>query len=243
MNEEDFIKNYNFTRKDASVFLQVSIRTIDRYIKSKKLSTRMINGRILLNEIELEEFKREKNIGGGGYTPKNKKIIKIGERKDTVDTVDTGVDRRVDKVDKVDKVDIPEIGAEKNKEKHDDINIISSFERGQNKQEDLFAESYKEIKQDLREKQERLEIANYRVGQLEAQLKNSIPLLEYHNQNLERRKKQEETKKQLKDSFNIIEKLQQKLNYQKYSKTIFLIILFIILALQPIWLFFVLNES
>jgi len=49
----------------------------------------------------------------------------------------------------------------------------------ENVEEKVFRELYDEANKDLKQKQEKLEAASFRVGQLEAQLKNSVPLLEH----------------------------------------------------------------
>jgi len=84
----------------------------------------------------------------------------------------------------------------------------------------------------------RLEGANYRVGQLEAELKGSVPLLEYqaHQQKLletsdDIKTRLERTKQEYKEMF-------QKYQIEKYNKFIYLSILFVLLALQPLWLIF-----
>lgn len=46
-------------------------------------------------------------------------------------------------------------------------------------EEKVFRELYAEATTELKTKQEKLEAASFRVGQLETQLKNSVPLLEY----------------------------------------------------------------
>ncbi|MCF7846222.1 MAG: hypothetical protein K9L85_03200 [Candidatus Peribacteraceae bacterium] len=48
-----------------------------------------------------------------------------------------------------------------------------------NAEEKVFRELYEEANRELKTKQEKLEAASFRVGQLEAQLKSSVPLLEY----------------------------------------------------------------
>lgn len=48
-----------------------------------------------------------------------------------------------------------------------------------NIEEKIFRNLYTEATSELKLKQEKLEAASFRVGQLEAQLKNSVPLLEY----------------------------------------------------------------
>ena len=55
----------------------------------------------------------------------------------------------------------------------------------ENVEEKVFRELYEETSKDLKQKQEKLEAASFRVGQLEAQLKNSVPLLEHKQQEKE----------------------------------------------------------
>jgi len=49
----------------------------------------------------------------------------------------------------------------------------------ENVEEKVFRDLYEEASKDLKQKQEKLEAASFRVGQLEAQLKSSVPLLEH----------------------------------------------------------------
>ena len=65
---------------------------------------------------------------------------------------------------------------------------MSTRKRKENTESALFKALYEGVKEELSEKQERLEIANYRVGQLETQVRNSIPMLEYHRENYEKLK-------------------------------------------------------
>ncbi len=46
-------------------------------------------------------------------------------------------------------------------------------------EEKVFRDLYEDANKDLKQKQEKLEAASFRVGQLEAQLKTSVPLLEH----------------------------------------------------------------
>ncbi len=198
---------YNLDRKAASRLLKVSIRTVDRYIKTKKLSTQAINGRIWLSRGEIQNFKSRQS---------RQAIV------DKVDmsTSEMSIDNNVDNVGKtVDKVDNIVVGPRKN--------------RGES---GIFKKLYEEVKEELNEKQARLEIANYRVGQLETQVKNSIPLLEYHRENYEKNKAEERLKKDLEERENLVSKLKKQLKYAKFNKRIFLIILLVVLALQPLWL-------
>lgn len=205
---------YGIDRKAASKLLKVSMRTVDRYVKSKKLSTKFINGRVWLNRKEILDFKERQE------SP-------VDVDKIMVSTSDLSIDNGVDRVDNVDKVEIID---DENFEK------FSSKRSGKSISDEVYKKLYFDAKDELREKQERLEIANYRVGQLEAQVKNSIPLLEYHRENYERKKAEEEFSEKIKESMGTLKKLSLEVKVATFKKRIAMIILFTILALQPLWL-------
>lgn len=216
-------KEYNLSREAASRLLKVSIRTLDRYLKAKKMSTTIVDGRIWLNRKEIEDFRslrgRENTVDRMDMST-SKMSIDIG-----VDRVDSEVDNEVDNgVDMVDTIDI---------EKQDFVDIL-----GSPVEESIYKKLYSELRQEIGESRERLEIANYRVGQLENQLKNSIPLLEYHRESYAKEKFSDELKNKLNESIGLIKTLYLKIKYQKFTKRVFILILLAVLALQPLWLFF-----
>jgi hypothetical protein len=216
----DAQKTYNMSRESASRFLKVSIRTLDRYIRSKKVSTRIVDGRIWLSKEELESFK----VGKSG-------IIRVDSG--YVSTDEVSIDERVDNMDNVEVFS------------QDNVQTMSG-KRARTRPEDqgeAYKNLYDELKKELEEKQGRLEIANYRVGQLEAQVKSSIPMLEYHRERYEIKKAEDELKAKLSESENLIKRISLSIKYEKFSKRIFLIILLVILALQPLWLILYFNPS
>lgn len=205
---------YNIDRKGASKLLKVSIRTVDRYIKAKKLSIQIINGRVWLNKAEIIRFKEE--LGRP-----------VCVDKITVSTSDMSIDSDVDRIDKIDNVEVVD---------HENFEKFSSKKSEKSLSDEVYKKLYADAKEELREKQERLEIANYRVGQLEAQIKNSIPLLEYHRENYERKKVEEEFVGKIQESLMTLKKLSLEVKIATFKKRISSIILFTVLALQPLWL-------
>ena len=53
------MKNYSITREKAAITLWVSTRTIDRYVKSGKLSYKKIANKVLLARDEIEALQEE----------------------------------------------------------------------------------------------------------------------------------------------------------------------------------------
>jgi len=212
MTSDSSEKQYILDRKMASRLLKVSTRTLDRYIRSKKLSTRLIGGRVWLNKEEISAFKDSKD----GYA-------------------------RIESID----VSIPKVTIDENGDVVDEqystsqnsVDRMSTERRKKsNNEEEIYQKLYLELKEELKEKQLRLEIANYRVGQLESQVKNSIPLLEYHSENYKRKMAQEDLEIKLKDNESFVKTVTNQLKLERLNKRIFIIILLTVLALQPLWL-------
>ena len=206
-------EKYKLDRKAASKLLKVSIRTLDRYIKSKKVSTRNINGRIWLDKKELQNYK-DRQSGQ----------VRVG--KNNLPTQGVSTDKETTEDDKIivyEKNERQKISARK--EKRDDTLVV-------------YQKLYQGLKEELKEKQERLEIANYRVGQLETQLKNTMPLIQYHNETFTYKQNEEELKENLKKHQNTLNQVGRKLKAESTNKKIFLLFLLIILALQPLWIVF-----
>lgn len=216
------VKNYNLDRKAASKLLKVSMRTVDRYARSKKLSTMVVDGRIWFDKGEVERF-RVKKVGvlSGATVDMSTSGLSIDA---SVDSYVNGVDTEPDKVDSVEFVDREYAG-------------FGDVKRGRKGEMDgLYQKLYVDTKRELEEKQERLEMANYRVGQLEAQLRNSVPMLEYHKENYERKKKEADLQSQLAESSTQLKKTNMELRYERFGKRIFLVFVLLLLALQPLWL-------
>lgn len=175
------------SRAEAAKLLSVSVRTIDRYIRSGRLSSQKLDKAIFLSRKEILA------------------LATVDKNDVSTASVSTAVD--VDNLSElVDSVSTP----------------TSEKALPNNK---IFEELYYKLQEDNKEKQQRLEIANYRVGQLESQIQSSIPLIEH--------KKNQEDLKTLYSQFTIAQKA---LTKQTILKWILILILLILLALQPLWL-------
>lgn len=129
---------YTVTREEAASTLGVSTRTLDRYVKSKKLRSKLSPSRtVLIHSGDLEKL------------AKKNPIKKSAPRK-----------AAAEKVEAAPEAEAYEIETEDTEER-------------------VFRELYEDASKELKSKQEKLEAASFRVGQLEAQLKNSVPLLEH----------------------------------------------------------------
>jgi len=206
---DDTLSTYNLDRKTASRLLKVSIRTLDRYVKSKKLSSRTENGHIWLNKEEVRQFK-------GGHV--STVIVDNPNMSTSRMSIDMTMDTPIDSVDKVEVIEA--------KDKQ-------NLPREEN---EIYKKLYFDVKEELNIKQERLEIANYRVGQLEAQLRSSMPMLEFHRDKYQSEKEKQELKEEVTKKEKEIKEVYSSVKIEKFNKRILLIILLFTLALQPLWL-------
>lgn len=124
----------------------------------------------------------------------------------------------------------------------DSVDILSAQPRKMGQGNGTYKKLYEELREELHEKQERLEIANYRVGQLEAQVRSSIPMLEYHRENYDRQRAEQDLRAKLGESTSILKDLANKIRYERFGKRVFLFVLLIVLALQPLWLLLISSE-
>jgi hypothetical protein len=208
---------YNTDRKAASKLLKVSIRTVDRYIKSGKLPHEVRDGRIWLNKKDVARMKQSKvvdspvDMSTGGLSIDNEVSTPVDMSIDGVHIVSTG-------------------------ESHERAEKRSSGDQG------VYQKLFEELQIELKTKQERLEGANYRVGQLEAQLNDSVPLQDHNRLLLSERSQKEHHMAEQQSLMIQRELLEEKLKDEQFSKRVFLIFLFIIMLLQPLWLILSLKK-
>lgn len=207
--------SHQIDRKTAARLLKVSIRTVDRYISSKKLSIKSNEGRIWLSKKEVQGFKKQKQVDNVDTD------IRIKNSEMSIDkTAPNNVDMSIDTVD-----------------------ILSTSENekpASNKQESggqVYKNLYEELKQDHKQQQNRLEGANYRVGQLEAMVKESVPLLEHQKLLGEETAARLELEEETESLREKLQRVAKKLKEERLSKRVYFAILFIIMLLQPLWLF------
>lgn len=218
--------------------LQVSIRTIDRYIQKGNLEKEVINGRIFIRSKGLKDLLEQKKL-------QEKYLSDIYSNSTSTPRPST------------EKPSAPSAPAAIEAEPEPPIETRYA---GRNQEyiaeegEDtgIYQRLYEELQEELKIKQERLEGANYRVGQLEGLLKESVPLLEYRKVlALEEQKRGE-----LEDILTTFEKDNERLNQtieakqselkhvgdklqtERFNKKVFIIILIVLFALQPLWFIF-----
>ncbi len=223
---------YTVSRLQASQILSVSVRTVDRYIASGKLSVQEIYGRVMLNDDEVRSFKR------GQSGQKRSQQGRQSYQRRSVADVDIGTGNNFDVKEMIDVSGVDSSVVMSTDTPPPPQSIIPPEENSGK----IYQKLYEELKQELKIKQERLEGANYRVGQLEAQLEiqknETVPLLEYKKILQLEEAKVEKAQEALGIVEGKLKTFQNRLKEERLNKNIYLLVLFILLLLQPLWFIF-----
>ena len=184
---------YKTSRKDAARMLKVSVRTLDRYIDKRIIPSKNIAGRILLNEEDVINFNKQNR------PHKGLQRVQVPANAIRIDRLNEESHAEAEAETKAEEI-------HNHNEQLADNDFIETIE------DRIYRKLYEELKDDVKSFQARLEGANYRVGQLESELKASVPLVD-HQKLLTGHKK------------------------EKFNKKILYVVLAVILLLQPIWIF------
>lgn len=206
---------YTVTRKQAATLLDVSTRSIDRYIRSKRLSARKKGGAVLLNEEELQNLKvaNFQNMHGASPAVEGRAHRHIDSKQASQTTID-GTTGAVEEPKKETAL------ATKNAAR-----------------DEVFEELYGLSRREIREYHNKLEAANYRLGQLETQMKHSVPLLDYQAKEEKLREQENVIGSKVKRQEEALDMIEQELKGERLNKNIYIGLLFGLLALQPLlWL-------
>jgi len=245
-------------RRVAAEILSISQRTLDRYIKNKRLYSRKAAGHIWLNEGDVWQFKRAREQSvlenptrqhQGIKMDKNYGVINIDTSRQGVDKVDT-VTTLTETQEKV-----LELLGQKvlHNDKSEESAIITPYVTTQTVSYDtpknypqqfayyysegIYQKLYEELKEEHRLNQKRIEAANYRVGQLEAEIGAMVPMLEYRKQKEQSRRLESGLKTQVEKREIQLKKARRLYQSEQLNKWIFAILALALIALQPvIWL-------
>jgi len=219
---------YDIDRKTAGRLLKVSVRTVDRYINGNKISHERRDGRIWLDKKEIMQLKGRKKVDTA---------VDMSTPSMSMDKVDLiPVDMSIDSEGNTYHVVHPNDDLEQDPSV---INLknakIKSRSRSNEEDTEIYKKLYEQLQEDLKEKEQRLEMAQYRVGQLEAHLKETIPLLEYKRDLSNEQAEKAQLRKDLDSHIMELDMSMNNFREERFNKRIYLILLFIILLLQPLW--------
>ncbi|MBU0706552.1 helix-turn-helix domain-containing protein [Patescibacteria group bacterium] len=195
-------------RDEASSILKVSTRTVDRYIRKFRFKTRKDGRRVLIKRIDVDKIIEEH----------------IGQFVDIKSTI-------LDKREEHTKAAPQATGFEVK-----DIKV-ESFRKSE-KEEEVYKGLYHETKNELKEKQERLDAATYRVGQLEAQVKTMVPMLDYTRKEKELKEAKSAIEQKELEKLQEIRHMEHKLKTERIAKWIYLSLVGLLLVAEPVLFLF-----
>lgn len=191
-------------RVEASNILKVSTRTIDRQLRKYKFKTRKKGRTVLIKRKDVD------------------KLIKMHIGK-IMDINDENLNRLLSKE------------APASSEKVTGLTIrdvkVKDPASAENR---IYKNLYTEVKNDLKEKQERLEAATYRVGQLESQVKNMVPMLDYTKAEKSLKEAQSTMDQRAQQNEELIVKMEAKIKSERLAKVVYLSLVGLLLVAEPI---------
>lgn len=194
-------------REKASEILKVSTRTVDRYIRKYKLKTKKKGRVLLIRKQDVDKIIQE-HVGH---------LVDLNPPEFSHPLQDSAAQDQESALTvkniKIDQVRTP---------------------KAVNEEEKVYKDLYSETKKELQAKQERLEAATYRVGQLETQLKNMVPLLDYTQKEKQLKQSQEALEQKAVENKQVIEKMEKEVKTERMAKWIYLSLVGLLLVVEPI---------
>ncbi len=234
-----FVENKDLIdRKTASRLLKVSMRTLDRYRQNGQVATRIIDNKIYLSKREILEFiaRQNEQLQRHSRQEKNAKMSSdtvVDNAAHGVDTAEPSLhhEARDQQGNTYTFVDTHHVSPESHRD-------VESHGR-EHDLIDTYKNMYEEITAELRRRQEELEAAHYRIGQLEGQLRYSVPLPEHKSEILKLTDSTQHLEQDIMEKQLRLKKVREAYYYEKLNKRIYLLVVLGLLALQPLWLYLV----
>lgn len=195
-------------REEASDILKVSTRTVDRYIRKFRFKTRKDGRRVLIKRTDVDKI-IEEHIG-------------------------QFVDIKSVKSDKAEKSS----GSAKKAPGFEVKDIKVEAVKKADNEESVYKGLYTETKKELKEKQERLDAATYRVGQLESQVKTMVPMLDYTRKEKELKEAKSTIEQKELEKLHEVRRMEHKLKTERMAKYIYLSLVGLLLVAEPVLFLF-----
>jgi excisionase family DNA binding protein len=212
------MSNIYVDREEASTILKVSTRTLDRYIRRYRFKIRKDGRRVLIKREDVDKIIKD-HIGH---------FVDISSTDFNIKLDSQNVDNNIDNMSKVKVRDL------KIEEMRDGDDLENTNVR-------IYKNLYIDVKKELKEKQERLEAATYRVGQLESQVKTMVPLLDYNRKEKELKEAHIAIEQKSIEAQDTINKMEKKIRAEKIAKWIYLSLVGALLVAEPVlflfWIF------
>lgn len=181
------------SRPEAAKLLDVSLRTLDRYVRKKNMRTKRSGRNILIVREDILQMVKRPVLESEVVSSHNGSENTSEQRRNEIPSADLSTSGETNSVVR------------------------------------QFLEDYR---QQLAAKDQKIEVLQYRVGELESQLKTSVPLLEHTTSASKKDKKLQES--QMK-----VQNLETKYRAASFAKNLYIIILLVILIITSFSFLFV----
>ncbi|MDX9970427.1 MAG: hypothetical protein RBS56_00775 [Candidatus Gracilibacteria bacterium] len=208
--------SYTISRQDAAKILKLSVRTLDRYLKGKKISSKEVEGRVYLNMDEIRNFSNKKTRK---YTNLSTPKVPENVYRQNAEIVYTKT---------------PDLGASKSQNEEKVVY--------RQKSENVYRQNVEIVHSDTEEvdapsnmgqkiisEEKNIFYDNPEIEDLKKQLKENIEF----QQNKERALMAQISEVRFSKT-----EYERSLRLEKIKKTFFLILFLAILAFQPVWIYF-----
>lgn len=195
-------------RDEASEILKVSTRTVDRYVRKFRFKTRKDGRRVLIKRVDVDKIIQE-HIGQF-IDQKNENLENQAAIQHELDQNSTTIAVKDIKVE--------------------------SFKKAENVEKDssIYQDLFEDAKKELKEKQDRLDAATYRVGQLESQVKSMVPMLDYTRKEKELKEAKSIIDQKELEKAQLADRMENKLKNERIAKWIYLSLTGLLLVVEPI---------
>lgn len=197
------------TRNEVAEKLNISIRTLDRYIRRGFFEIQRSDRNVWISEPSFEDY-YEKNYHEN--SAKNEQNEEISEAETIPVTITT-------------------------KQRPEPIEL-NPHEHGYSlAPAQIYQSLYEELKEKYDGQVKRLEGAHYRVGQLEAQIKSMVPMIEFKKERKRLLLMDQKYKEDLRGAQIELKKTNRLFETERLNKNVYITLVYALLGLQPVlWL-------
>jgi|CXWL01.1.fsa_nt_gi DNA-binding transcriptional MerR regulator len=206
---ENVSGNSEVNRPFAAEILNVSLRTLDRYAKRNMISSIRRGRELYFLEADLLDFKAKLLARQGFQEVKTQK-------KPRTESISS---------------DFPEVTkAQAREQEQESTPDVMTVTEKKTADESPYKELYEKTDGELKMTREQLQVANYRIGSLEGQMKSMVPLIEYKKQRQEMLSLAEDNSVKQK---NLVH-LEQQVTMERFVKKIYMAFLLAMMIIVPL---------
>lgn len=220
-NSMPFSTESTLTREEAADLLRVSVRTIDRYIRRRHFDVKRSGREVWISRSSFERFHEGQQVALVSETAATAAIATTAQ----ADTAKAGAYQSSEQ-------DISGVSS-------DVFKTSDAFTRHEHAYPLTPAYIYKTLYEELKEKHDdqvkRLEGAHYRVGQLEAQLESTVPLVEFKKQRKQLLLMNDQYRATFKEAQQKLFRAKKCIEGERFNKNVYISLVYALLALHVVF--------